>query len=123
MRVILVGVAGFFGAISRYWLSGLISRLTGGAFPWGTFVINISGCFVIGFLTVLLTNKVLPHPAMRTAILVGFIGAYTTFSTFSYETLQLARGGAVLLAAVNVAASVVVGLGAAWVGMRLGGAL
>lgn len=123
MRVILVGVAGFFGAISRYWLSGFISRLTGGAFPWGTFVINISGCFVIGFLTVLLTNKVLPHPAVRTAILVGFIGAYTTFSTFSYETLQLARGGAALMAVANVAASVVLGLAAAWVGMRLGGSI
>ena len=123
MRAVLVGVAGFFGAIARYWLDGLVSRVTGGSFPWGTLVVNVSGCFAIGFLTALLTGKVLPHPAMRTAILVGFIGAYTTFSTFAYETLQLVRGGAVLLAVANVAVSIIVGLGAAWVGIMLAEAL
>jgi CrcB protein len=123
MRVVLIGIAGFCGAISRYWVDGVVSRVTSGSFPWGTFVINVSGCFAIGFLTTLLTGKVLPHPALRTAILVGFIGAYTTFSTFAYETLQLARGGATLMAMANVAASIVVGLAAAWVGIRLGGAL
>lgn len=123
MRAVLVGVAGFFGAISRYWLDGLVSRLTGGQFPWGTFVVNVSGCFAIGFLTALLTGKVLPHPMVRTAVLVGFIGAYTTFSTFAYETVQLARGGAFLMALANVSASVVVGLVAAWGGIMLADAL
>jgi len=118
-----VGAAGFFGAISRYWLDGLVSRLAPGAFPWGTFVVNISGCFVIGLLSTLLVGKVLPHPAMRTAILVGFVGAYTTFSTFAYETLQLAKGGALALALANVAASLVAGLLAVWLGTAVGGAL
>lgn len=123
MRAVWVGVAGFFGAVARYWLSTLISRAARGAFPLGTFVINISGCFLIGFLSALLTNRLLPHPAVRTAVLTGFIGAYTTFSTFSYETVQLVRGGAVGLALVNVGASLVLGLGAAWLGLQLGGAL
>ncbi len=118
-----VGVAGFFGAISRYWLDGLVSRLLPGAFPWGTFVVNVSGCFVIGLLSALLTGKLLPHPAMRTAILVGFVGAYTTFSTFAYETLQLAKAGAIAIALANVTASLVVGMLAVWLGTAVGGAL
>ncbi|HUC14838.1 MAG TPA: fluoride efflux transporter CrcB [Acidimicrobiales bacterium] len=122
MRAVAVGLAGFFGAVSRYWLDGLVSRATSGAFPWGTFVVNVSGCFAIGFLTTLLTGKILPHPVLRTAILVGFIGAYTTFSTYVWESLQLARGGALLIAAANVVASVAAGLGAAWLGMSLAGA-
>ena len=123
MRAVLIGVAGFFGAISRYWLDGLVSRVTGGSFPWGTLVVNVSGCFAIGFLTAVLTGKVLPHPTLRTAILVGFIGAYTTFSTFAYETVRQVRGGAVLIGLANVTLSVVVGLGAAWAGIVLGEAL
>src|SRR5580658_6374787 len=119
MRAVYVGLAGFCGAIARYWLDGLISRLTTGSFPWGILIVNVSGCFAIGFLTTLFAGRVLPHPAVRTAILVGFIGAYTTFSTFAYQTVQLGRGGAYLSALANVATSLVVGLGATWLGIVL----
>ena len=67
MQFVWVGVAGSLGAITRYWLDGVVSRWATGAFPWGTFVVNISGCFVIGFLSALLTGKFLPHPVLRTA--------------------------------------------------------
>ena len=90
MQFVWVGVAGSLGAITRYWLDGVVSRWATGAFPWGTFVVNISGCFVIGFLSAVLTGKFLPHPVLRTAVLVGFVGAYTTFSTFAYESSSCA---------------------------------
>jgi CrcB protein len=123
MRGVWVGVAGFFGAGSRYWLDGLVSRATSGSFPWGTLVVNVSGCFLIGLLTTVLTERLLPHPALRIAITVGFVGSYTTFSTFSYETLRQIQEGAVGLAAVNVLASVVIGISAAWIGVILGRAI
>ncbi len=123
MRAMWVGVAGFFGAISRYWLDGLVSRFVGGSFPWGTFVVNMSGCFLIGLLTTALTERVLPHPTIRMAVTVGFVGAYTTFSTFAYESLRQLQDGAVGLAIINVALSVATGIAAAWIGVAAGRAL
>jgi len=123
VRVVWVGVAGFFGAISRYWVDGVVSRAVGGAFPWGTWVVNISGCFVIGLLTTVLTERFLPHPALRVALTVGFVGAYTTFSTFAYESFRLGQDGALGLAALNVATSILAGFVAVWAGILLGRAL
>lgn len=123
MRVVLVGVAGSFGAVSRYLLDGLVSRWAGGGFPWGTLVVNVSGCFLVGLLTTLLTEQLLSYPTARIAVSIGFIGAYTTFSTFAYESVRQLQGGAVGLAVANVVASVVVGLGAAWIGIVVGKAL
>lgn len=123
LRWFWVGLAGFFGAVLRYWLDGVISRWASSPFPWGTFVVNVSGCFVIGFLSALLTGRFLPHPLLRTSVLVGFVGAYTTFSTFAYETLQLAKASAFGLALANIAASLVAGFLAVWLGTALGGAL
>jgi fluoride exporter len=123
VQFVWIGVAGSLGAVSRYWLDGVVSRWATWAFPWGTFVVNISGCFVIGFLSVVLTGKFLAQPALRTAVLVGFVGAYTTFSTFAYQSFQLARGGAVALAFANLAGSVLAGLVAVWLGTTIGGAL
>ena len=97
-----------------------MSRQTKGAFPWGTFIVNVSGCFLLGFLITLLTERVLPHPNIRMALTVGFVGAYTTFSTFAYETLRLAEDGAVRLALTNVLASVALGILAAWHGTVAG---
>ena len=120
MRTIWVGVAGFFGAIARYALGGFISERVGGAFPWETFVINVSGCFALGFIFTLLTERFLPHPTLRIALTVGFLGAYTTFSTFAFETMRLAEDGAVLFAALNVFASVGAGLLAVYAGTWAG---
>jgi len=123
VRVVWVGVAGFCGAVSRYWLDGVVSRATRGTFPWGTWVVNISGCFVVGLLATVLTERFLPHPTLRIAVTVGFVGAYTTFSTLAYESVRLGQNGALGIAALNVVTSVVAGLAATWVGIVLGRAL
>lgn len=75
MRTIWIGVAGFAGAVSRYRLEGWVARRTGGAFPWGTLAVNLSGCFLVGLLVTLLTERLLPHPDLRAAITIGFVGA------------------------------------------------
>ncbi len=123
MRAIWVGLAGFFGAVFRYWIDGWVSRVTGGGFPWGTFVVNMTGCFLIGFATTILTERLRVHPIVRTAVTIGFIGAYTTFSTFAYESLRQLQDGAFGIALVNVAASVVGGIVAAWAGVVVGRAV
>jgi len=123
VRALWIGVAGFFGAISRYEVEGFVSRNVRGAFPWGTWVVNISGCFLLGMLATVFTERMLPHPALRSAVTIGFIGAYTTFSTFAYETVRLGQDHAAGLAVLNVVASVVVGVLAAWAGIGVGRAL
>lgn len=123
MRAVWVGVAGFFGAIARYWLDGVVSRLAGGSFPWGTFVVNVSGCFLVGLLTTVLTERLISHPTLRIAITIGFVGAYTTFSTFAYESVRQLQDGALGFAVANVLGSIVVGIGAAWIGIAAGKAL
>ena len=123
MRTIWVGIAGFFGAIARYALGGFISARTNSAFPWETLVINVSGCFALGLIFTVLTERFLPHPTLRIALTVGFLGAYTTFSTFSFETMRLAQDGALMLAAANVVSSIGAGLLAVYAGTWLGRAL
>ncbi|MGH9015938.1 MAG: fluoride efflux transporter CrcB [Acidimicrobiia bacterium] len=120
MRSLWIAVAGSAGALSRYQLEGFISRHTRGAFPWGTLVVNASGCFVLGLLFTLLTERFLPHPYLRSALTIGFLGAYTTFSTFAFETVRLAEDGARGLALLNVVVSVAVGVAAAWFGIVAG---
>ncbi len=120
MRTLWIGAAGFLGAIARYQVEGLVSRSTKATFPWGTLVVNLSGCFLLGLIGTLLTERFLPHPYLRNALTIGFVGAYTTFSTFAFETLRLAEDGARGLALSNVALSVVMGLVLAWVGTVAG---
>jgi len=123
MRTIWVGVGGFFGAVARYGLGGFLSERAHGAFPWETFIINASGCFALGFVFTLLTERFLPHPTLRIALTVGFLGAYTTFSTFAFETMRLTEDGAMLIAAANIFGSVSAGLLAVYAGTWLGRAL
>ena len=120
MRSLWVGIAGFFGAVARYQLDSLISRHARGVFPWGTLVVNITGCFLLGVLFTVSSGRLDANPALRTALTVGFVGAYTTFSTFSLQAVRLTEDGAVGLALGYVAASVAVGLLAAWGGMAAG---
>jgi len=115
-----IAVAGALGALARYGLGGWIATRHPGTFPFETLIINVSGSLVLGFLFVLLTERFLPHPALRTALTVGFLGAYTTFSTFSLETYRLIEDGAVGLAALNVLASVGAGLVAVYLGVVVG---
>jgi CrcB protein len=114
VRSLWIGVAGFAGAIVRYHVDGLVRRSTKAAFPWGTLVVNVSGCFLLGLAVTLLTERFHPHPHLRAALTVGFIGSYTTFSTFAHETLHLGEDGAGGQALLNVALSVIAGLAAVW---------
>ncbi len=120
MRTVWIGLAGFLGAASRYHFEGWVSSRRPAAFPWGRFAVNVTGCLLLGFVFTLLTERLLPHPELRTAITIGFVGAYTTFSTFAFETLRLGEDGAVALALANVIASVLFGIAAVWLGTVIG---
>jgi CrcB protein len=124
-RVTVVGiaVAGSLGALARYGLDGAVSRRWPGAFPWGTFVVNISGAFLLGLLFVLLTERVTVDPWIRSSLTTGFLGAYTTFSTLSFESYRLLEDGAVGLALANALGSVAAGLVAVYLGVVAGRAI
>lgn len=124
MRAIVgVGLAGAVGALSRYGLDGLISERFPGPFPLGTFVVNVTGSFLLGLLFVVLTEKVAASPALRTSLTIGLVGAFTTFSTFSFETLRLIEDRSLGAAALNVVATLGMGLFAVWSGMSVGRAI
>ncbi len=120
MNYLWVGAGGFLGAIARYAVGGWITRRLGLGFPYGTFVINISGCFVLGVLLAVLDARTTLPSALRLAGPVGFVGAYTTFSTFEYETLRTVQQGQGSLALLYVGLSVVCGYVAAWLGQASG---
>jgi fluoride exporter len=116
-KLIAVAFGGAVGAIARHWLGDLINSRLPMQFPLGTFVINITGSFVIGFFLTLVNQRITIHPNWRLLIAVGFVGAYTTFSTFEFETLKLIEEGNVMSAALNVVLSLVVGFIAVWLGV------
>jgi CrcB protein len=116
---LLVGVAGFFGSVARYGVAGLVGRVNED-FPWGTFVINVTGSFALGVLVGMFAHRLVLHPDLRIAITVGFLGAYTTFSTFTLETLGLFETGKAPWAMAYVVASVIAGITAVWLGTSLG---
>jgi fluoride exporter len=115
-----ITVAGAFGALARYGLEGLVSRRAPGAFPWGTFIVNVTGSFVLGLLFTLLTERMSVDPWLRSSLTIGFLGAYTTFSTLSLESYRLLSDGAVGLAFANMVGSMVAGLGAVYLGVVTG---
>jgi CrcB protein len=119
----MVGVGGFIGAIARFALGSYIGNRMGSRFPYRTFVINISGSFLIGFVLTMLAQRFDLSPNWRYLIPIGFIGAYTTSSTFEYETLRTAQDGQILMAFANVGLSVIVGFAAVWLGVVAGRAL
>jgi fluoride exporter len=119
----MVGIGGFVGAIARYWLGSYIGEKMGTRFPYGTFVINISGSFLIGLILTLLAERAHWGPNWRYLIPIGFIGAYTTFSTFEYETLRTVQDGQFLIAFLNITLSVVLGFAAVWAGVVAGRAI
>ena len=123
LQILAIAGGGALGSLARFWVSTGIYQLFGRSFPWGTLVVNVSGSFVMGFLFVLFLERLAAAPEWRAAVLVGFLGAYTTFSTFSIETLSLMEEGFLLKALLNVAASVLVCLLACWVGIILGRSL
>jgi len=101
-KLIYLALAGALGTLARYGLAGFVHRLNGVSFPWGTVTVNILGCFVAGFVWGLLENRWVLPPHLRTAVMVGFFGAFTTFSTFILETTELMRSSEWLLAMGNL---------------------
>jgi CrcB protein len=120
VRVLAIAAGGAVGALLRYWVSSGTHALLGRGFPYGTLVVNVLGSFAIGFLFVLFLERMTLSGEWRAGILVGVIGAFTTFSTFSIETLNLLEEGAHLKASLNVALSVALCLAGAWFGLLLG---
>lgn len=112
LQLAAVGMGGFIGAITRYTLAVWIGQKWGRTFPLGTFIINVSGSFLIGLFMYLLTERLMVNPLWRLLLVVGFLGAYTTFSTFEYETGRLIQDGEWLLAWANVIFSVLAGFAA-----------
>jgi CrcB protein len=112
-----VSAGGFLGANARYLVGLWAADRFGTAFPWGTLLINVSGSFVLGFYLTLATERFVGRSTTRLFLATGFLGAYTTFSTFSYETVQMAAAGAVLPAAGYVAGSLLLGIAAAVAGI------
>jgi CrcB protein len=119
-KYLLVGVGGAAGAIARYWVGGFVTQHLGLRFPFGTFAINISGCLLIGFFMHLLTGRAALDLNWLYVVVIGFIGAYTTFSTFEYETLRALQDGQFAMGLLYVGTSIVVGLVAVWAGLTLG---
>lgn len=120
MRVILVGVGGFVGSILRYWVSGLAQdAVPKTAFPVGTLVVNVAGCFAIGAISELAEARGFLTPDMRALLVVGFLGGFTTFSAFANESVNAMRDGAHAVALANVVATVGICLIAVWAGRSL----
>ena len=109
MNYLIIGAGGFVGAITRYILAIWIGQRWGRSFPLGTFIINVSGSFLIGLLMTLMAERFTENPQWRLLLVVGFLGAYTTFSTFEYETGALLKDSEWLFASLNVILSVFVG--------------
>ena len=118
-RLIFIGLAGFAGTLMRYWLSEWTARRFGETFPTGTLVVNVIGCFLAGLFFSLMFDRYLVSPTVRTVILIGLLGGFTTFSSFGLQTFTLLRDGEMGLALFNIAISNVGGLLMVWVGYSL----
>ena len=119
-KVLLIGLAGLLGTVGRYALSGVIARRFGETFPTGTLVVNIIGCFLAGLLFYLLQERDLVSPTTRTVVMIGFLGGFTTFSSFGLQTFTLLRDGEFWFASLNVVGSNLLGLLMVWAGYTLG---
>jgi CrcB protein len=118
MAYLWIAVGSALGGIFRYWCSGVAARLIGETFPWGTLIVNVFGSLVIGFFFTLTgpDGRLLVSPTARLFVMVGLCGGYTTFSSFSLQTLTLLQDGEFLYAGANIAASVLLCMLAVWLG-------
>ena len=115
-KYFLIAFGGALGSMLRYWVGSTIASRMGTKFPYGTFVINITACVIIGFSLTFLSRRADLNPAWRFLVPVGFIGAYSTFSTYEWETLSTVRTGAFLLAAFYAISSLILGFAVVWGG-------
>jgi CrcB protein len=118
-RLIYIALAGGAGTLMRYWLSEWTARRFGETFPTGTLVVNLIGCFLAGLLFYLMFDRYVVSPTLRTVVLIGLLGGFTTFSSFGLQTFALMRDGEMGLALLNIAVSNVAGLLMVWVGYSL----
>lgn len=119
LKYLLIGTGGFLGSVLRYWTSVNAYKIFGENFPYGTFVVNVLGCLLIGFIAEISENRFLVSPEIRIFLMIGFIGGYTTFSTFGYETFVLLQGKDYLTAFTNIFFSVIVCIASVWIGTQL----
>jgi CrcB protein len=120
LRIVLIALFGAAGTLARYGLQGVVQVRTGGLFPYGTLLVNLTGCFFLGLIAQFTLNRMVISPDWRIAIAVGFFGGYTTFSSFGWETAKMMEDGEWMRASVYVAASVIAGLFLSAAGIRLG---
>lgn len=118
-KLFLIGLAGFVGTIARYGLSGLVAKRYGETFPLGTLAVNLIGCFLVGLLFYLMQERFLVNQNVRTIILVGLLGGFTTFSSLGLQTFTLLQNGEFGLAVANLGISNLIGLFMVWVGYTL----
>jgi CrcB protein len=118
-KYLFIAIGGALGSLARYGVGSLIAGRMGTRFPYGTFVINITACLIIGFSLTWMERRTAVNPAWRFLIPIGFVGAYSTFSTFEWETFTNLQLGAFLIAALYVSLSLLLGLLAVWAGVVL----
>jgi CrcB protein len=123
MRLLLISAFGVAGTLARYWLQGFVQQRAGAGFPMGTLIVNLTACLALGVVSEYAMRHIAFPPDWRIGITVGFFGAYSTFSTFSLETMKMLDEGDWLRASAYLAASIVGGLLAVRLGMRMGGAI
>jgi CrcB protein len=119
VNVVYVALGGALGSVARYLLSTAVHRYTAAGFPYGTFTVNIVGCAVFGLIVGLAEHRIELTPAVRAFFLVGILGGFTTFSAFTFDTIELLRTAAFLRAALNIVGQVALGLLALWLGYLL----
>ena len=119
-KLLLIGLAGFTGTLTRYWMSGVVARRYGETFPAGTLVVNLVGCFLVGLLFYVLQERFLVNQTARTVILIGFLGGFTTFSSFGLQTFTLLQEREVAWALLNLGIANAGGVLLVWAGYTLG---
>jgi CrcB protein len=119
-QVLAIAAGGAVGSVLRFWMSTWVHSFAGRSFPYGTLTVNVLGCLVMGFLFVLFVDRLSDNAVLRAGILIGVLGGFTTFSSFSIETFNLIEQGAWFKAVVNMTGSLLLCVGATWVGVILG---
>ena len=119
-QMLAIAAGGAAGSLLRFWMSNWVHSFAERSFPYGTLVVNVLGCLLMGFLFVLFIDRLSDNPVLRAGILIGVLGGFTTFSSFSIETFHLIEQGAWIKAVANMSGSLALCVGATWIGVILG---